>query len=240
MQIHWLEQSCTDVPRNFAWLSDSEHRASERLHFAKRRSDWLLGRWTAKLALCTFFGLPVEFATLARIEVIAEQSGAPQALVDGAPVGVEISLSHSGGTALCAIAPATAKLGCDIEAVERRSLAFINDYFTDDEQQVFACAPRERQVLLANLIWSAKESALKSLRVGLRESTCCVEVITDGVPQPKEMWSPLFVQCSDGLVLHGFWCHTAAFVRTVTFISDNLGSMAELVPCTEIALLSCS
>jgi len=61
----------------------------------------------------------------------------------------------------------------DLEAVEPRSDAFVRDYFTRSE--IAAVAAGERN-LLANLIWSAKESALKALGVGLTLDTREVEV----------------------------------------------------------------
>ena len=70
-------------------------------------------------------------------------------------------------------------LGCDLELVEPRSDRFVADYLTAAEQQLVLGAGPERD-LVANLIWSAKESALKVLRVGLRRDTRSVEVTLDG------------------------------------------------------------
>ena len=62
-------------------------------------------------------------------------------------------------------------LGCDLEVIEPRSEEFVADYFTTEEQKMVSQAPiADRSKLLA-LLWSAKESALKALREGLRFDT---------------------------------------------------------------------
>ena len=67
-------------------------------------------------------------------------------------------------------------VGCDLELVEPRSALFVRDYFTAAERERVAAAPAREHDELANLIWCAKESALKVLRTGLRRDTRSVEV----------------------------------------------------------------
>lgn len=74
-------------------------------------------------------------------------------------------------------------LGCDLELIEPHSDALVADYFTADEQAMVArtlAADRSRGL---DLLWSAKESALKGLRVGLRLDIRCVSV-TLGINSP--------------------------------------------------------
>ena len=69
-----------------------------------------------------------------------------------------------------------AELGCDLEIVEPRSDAFIADYFTAEEQALIERTSAADRSLLLALLWSAKESALKALRAGLRLDTRSVIV----------------------------------------------------------------
>ena len=58
MNIFWLEETDADVPSENDWLTPSEVLRVNAMRFAKRRSDWRLGRWTANLALATYLQWP--------------------------------------------------------------------------------------------------------------------------------------------------------------------------------------
>ena len=97
MEVYWLEQSEADLPMADDWLSSSEADRLSKLRFAKRRSDWKLGRWTAKNALALYFlylKLPVDPQVLASIEIRPAPSGAPEAFFQNKPAAATISLSH--------------------------------------------------------------------------------------------------------------------------------------------------
>jgi 4'-phosphopantetheinyl transferase len=232
--IYWLEQTAKDLATDIDWLSASEAADLERLRFAKRRADWLLGRWTAKLAVAFYLNLPVDIQSLANVEIRAATSGAPEVYLSSRPAPVSISLSHCAGTALCAVAAADTNLGCDLELAEARSSAFVTDYFTAEEQSVIARAPTAEQPLLITVLWSAKESALKAMHTGLRLDTRSVRVSlsnpADGTnksdkqsqdirePDPviaRDEWIPLQVRSTAGQVLYGWWQHDGPIVRTV-------------------------
>ena len=100
----------------------------------------------------------------------------PKCVLRGRAETVTISISHRNGIAICAVAVGIVKLGCDLEIIEARSDAFIADYFTAEEQELIAQGRQEDRLLLVSLLWSAKESALKALHVGLRADTRSVEV----------------------------------------------------------------
>ena len=55
MELYWLEQTYADVPAENDWLSANEAVRLNTMRFARRRSDWRLGRWTAKNALALYF-----------------------------------------------------------------------------------------------------------------------------------------------------------------------------------------
>jgi 4'-phosphopantetheinyl transferase len=121
--------------------------------------------------------------------------------------------------ALCVLGPHDARIGCDLEKIEPRSNAFVGDFFTEEEQEVVTCATSDDRPLLANLIWSAKESALKALGVGLRADTRSVWVSFDfehsHIERAGESWSTLHVRSDTGHLFYGLWRRTAALLRTV-------------------------
>jgi 4'-phosphopantetheinyl transferase len=237
MEVYWLEQSAADSPAQNDWLSASDRTRLDGMRFAKRRDDWRLGRWTAKLAVAAYLKLPTDLQALAEIEVLPAPSGAPEVFLANQPAEVTISLSHRDGTAICAIADSGVDLGCDLEIVEPRIDAFVTDYFTPEEQALVAQAdPADRFLLLA-LLWSAKESALKALRTGLRLDTRSVVVNlvngfgfpSKGLPRSREdsresaliaqpacgVWRPLHVRFSADQLFQGWWQHEQNLLRTL-------------------------
>jgi 4'-phosphopantetheinyl transferase len=215
--FYWLEQRENDVPPGDAWLSCCERERSESMHVPKRRSDWLLGRWTAKLALASFYQLPAQPEVLAEIEIRAEDSGAPVLFHRGEKSDLAISLSHSSGTAFVTIAPPGKSLGCDLERIEPRSPAFIEDYCTESELHLIDAVAAEDRPLLVNLIWSAKESVLKLLGIGLRGDTRCISVSIDtrSLAMGTGQWLAFKARSTDAQTFCGLWCNSSCFVRTV-------------------------
>jgi 4'-phosphopantetheinyl transferase len=215
MNVFWLEQSEADVPADNDWLSAKEADRLTGLRFAKRRSDWRLGRWTAKCAVSNCLEVPAHPQIFKRIDIRPAPSGAPEVFFADQPAAVTISLSHRDGMAACAVTTSNAQLGCDLEVVEPRSDAFVADYFTIEEQALVArSAAADRPRLLA-LLWSAKESALKALHEGLRLDTRCVIVCPFDAAFDLNGWSPLRVRYTGGAIFHGWWQTTHKVLRTV-------------------------
>ncbi|HEY2019501.1 MAG TPA: 4'-phosphopantetheinyl transferase superfamily protein [Bryobacteraceae bacterium] len=208
--LYWLEQTEADVPDENDWLAESELVSLTGMRIPKRRTDWRLGRWTAKRAVAVYLNLPGDFRSLARTEIRTAESGAPQVFLAHQPAGIGISLSHRAGTAVCALAPAGAAVGCDLEFIEHRSYAFTADYFTTEEQVLVSRASTEDRPMVIALVWSAKESALKALETGLRLDTRCVAVIPKNAVQYRHRstvgdWRPLEVRCAGGQSFEGWW-----------------------------------
>lgn len=225
MTLHWLEQIEDDVPSGDDWLSTEERRRLYEFRFEKRRADWRLGRWTAKNAVARFLHLPAIPQTLAEIEV-RTPSGAPEIVLQQRVSDVAVSLSHRARTALCAVGPANMVFGCDLETVETRSEAFISDYFTESEYSFLARALPEDRDLYVALLWSAKESVLKALRVGLRVDTRSVSVALDerwaqthvveaGNRTNSGEWQSFRARSSDGQQFWGWWRAENRMVRTI-------------------------
>lgn len=215
MTVQWLEQGRPEVPLLDDWLAAGEAAKLAAMRFEKRRADWRLGRWTAKLAVSAYLNIP--WNSLRQIEIRPEPSGAPAVWLRDRPAPVTISLSHRAGAAICTVAEPGVELGCDLEVVEPRSAAFLADYFTQEERAFVEQAPPSDRPRLLALLWCAKESALKALRVGLRLDTRCVAVRAIDALNPDtgdSEWRPLETSCPRQRFT-GWWRHTGQIVRTV-------------------------
>ena len=82
--VRWLSQGEALVPKDdLSWLSARERERLATMRYTKRRGEYLLGRWTAKLALAAVEGMPTEPSALAALEVEPAPDGAPVACLDG-------------------------------------------------------------------------------------------------------------------------------------------------------------
>ncbi len=176
--VCYTTQDRQQLPEELDWLTAGERARFEGFRFDKRRRDWLLGRWAAKIALLGVSGLSRR--NIRRFEIYSEPNGAPIPRLDGRRYPVGLSLSHSHDLAFASVSRESRALGCDIELVEPRSAVFVETYFTESERKNVEDANPSSRDSLVTRIWSAKESTLKALRTGLRADTRSVEVIDDG------------------------------------------------------------
>jgi 4'-phosphopantetheinyl transferase len=216
--VRWLARGMHEVPEGADWLSPVESARLATLRFPKRRTEVRLARWTAKHAIARALDLGDDAGTLARIEIRPAPTGAPAAFVSAERAPVAVSLTDRADWAVCVVAPVDLAVGCDLELVEARTDAFIRDWLTPAEQDVvFGADADEARHLLANLVWSAKESALKVVETGLRRDTRSVEV--DLVePAGRERWARLVVRAEEGTAFPGWWRRYGDFV--LTFAAD--------------------
>ena len=231
--IHWLLQSSSDHPdlaRGVApagLLSESEQDRLAALKIDKRRRDWLLGRWTAKRLIQSY----VERQTGLRLPLTAlviepEPGGAPR-LIAASPYhwlpairDLHISISHSGDRAFCALVE-NRNIGADIERIEPRDRQFVEDYFCADEILQVRQAPDVQNQTMIAAIWSAKEAALKALRLGLTVDTRSVSCFIPALGHADD-WVAFdivhdrrLLKLSDAPSLTGWWRRMDDFVLTV-------------------------
>ena len=226
VKVFWLVQTSTDLPEDDDWLAAEECARLQSMSVAKRRGDWRLGRWTAKRAIAAAWPDLVgerELPEGTSVEIRPAPDGAPEAFVRGERAPLTVSISHSAQHGFSAVTARPMAIGCDIEEIAERSDRFVEDYFTERERAIVGGAPGDERALAATLIWSAKESALKALREGLRLDTRAVEVsLTGGLGRfteksglTGEEWSPLLVQHGAGSVFHGLWHAHDRFILTI-------------------------
>ncbi len=209
IRISWLSAGMNDLPRDDAWMDDRERSRIGQMRYTKRRQESRLSRWTAKTTVARALGLPPDAEGLSRVQVRNASDGAPEVQVDGAEAGIVIGMTDRADWSVCSVLHSAHRVGCDLELVEPRSAAFVRDYFTVNEQKLVGDAT-ERD-MLANLIWSAKESTLKVLRTGLRKDTRNVEIELPG--EEHGGWRSLVASCN-GARFPGWWIRYDQFVLT--------------------------
>jgi 4'-phosphopantetheinyl transferase len=216
------------VPTGTDWLTPAEQVAVAGMTHARRRDGYLARRWAGKTAVGEVVG-PCEPG---RVGVLNEPDGRPFATLDDEVLPIPLSLSDSGRVAVAAslakesesalgearssgddaAAPGTrGAVGVDVEALVPRSSGLVLDFFTPEEAANVARA--SDPTLWANLIWSAKESALKVRGTGLREDTRTVRV--EVADKGGDGWARLHVSCDDGSRLPGWWLARGGFVLTL-------------------------
>jgi len=231
--INWLVQTTTDYPGAAAglplegFLSLAEAAVFNGFKIQKRRSDWLLGRWTAKQLIGQVHeydngqALPFD-----QLSILPLKDGAPaayQSIIGSEhPLDVSISISHSHDTAACAIIERPDwPLGIDLEWIAPRSAGFIADYFTPGEQALLRECPIENLPTHTTAVWSAKEAALKAIHQGLKVDTRCVSCLIQVENNPPRSWIPFTIQWDQQRFnrsvpsLEGWWRATETYVLTL-------------------------
>jgi phosphopantetheinyl transferase len=163
-----------------------------------------------------------ETAALSALEILNATDGAPFVKVNGKPAGLHLSISHSRGFALCAVA--ADPIGADLEWIEPREASFIEDFLTAREQVSVNALSLAQRDALVTAIWSAKEAGLKALHVGLRVDTRAIEISDPGLEPLSQEWVPysLTVQGEDARPLAGWWCARHGFVLSLAGMTNDV------------------
>ena len=204
-------------------LTPAELRYFEQLKAEKRRHDWLLGRWTGKRLMQAMIGKGIP---LNAIEILPAEDGAPmvrvQASLSRGPWTLSISHSHDCG--FCGGVEGRVPLGVEIERVEARTEGFVRDYFVGEEIALVEAVPRASREGVVTAIWSAKESALKAIRLGLSVDTFAVKCLPQGDGQ---VWSPVLIEWDLSKLkraapaLTGWWRVWKDFILTIAVIQTG-------------------
>ncbi len=220
-EFGWLLQHLADVPADDGWLAAAEAARLATMRTAKRAAEFRLGRWTARRMLASWAGLP---CPPDRLEIRAAEDGAPEPWLDGRRLPFALSLSHRDGVALCVAGPEGTALGCDVERVEARPESFVAEWLDDREISGLADHAGAARDARVTLLWSAKESALKALRTGLRRDPRDVHVrVTSAVA--ADGFGELLLRCAadpalgfpDAVDLGGCWTQHGPLLATIAF-----------------------
>lgn len=240
--MRWSACGEQHIPPGTDWLVPAEQARVARYRFTKRRTEYLLRRCAGKRAVAEERGWPLDDPkVLGRIGVLNRPGGAPHVEIDGQPSDLDISLTDRAGWAVALLgAPgsmAGGTIGVDLEIVEHRTPGFVSDYFTAAEQEYVRGLPAGEVDAAVNLVWSAKEAALKVLRVGLRADTRTVEVEL-GEGERPDGWRPLTMRAVTGLEFPGWWRRDGEYLLTLATVTrteppvrlPSAASLADAVP----------
>jgi 4'-phosphopantetheinyl transferase len=233
LEFYWLSRSAAELPGGASdgcldgLLNAAEQERWRGFVSDKRRGDWLLGRWTAKLLLQSVLAEKTGWrAPLDRLVIAQEESGRPYLqLSDWPPLWqrclICLSISHSAGRAFCALTIGTGwQVGADIELVAPRRPAFVADYFVPAEQALLATSPPDCRDALTNAIWSGKEAALKMIGLGLRLDSRDVLCLPEPPLSAASRWwsMPVHLKSDNGATagpLSGWWRLHEDYVYTL-------------------------
>lgn len=220
--IHWLTQTLTEVPAD-DYLTDVELARLQELKTDKRRTDWLLGRWTAKRLLQTVLWekdgvtLPLDMITITN-----NPDGVPDYRLPITDNRFSISISHAHGRAfVAAVEKAHAPIGADMELNRPRPAGFAEEYFTLAEIALGYGLVGPERVVWETAVWSAKEAVLKALHLGLSVDTRAISCLVEPVAPPPGIWTPFAIRCDSGRLprpappLTGWWRVEDGFVLTI-------------------------
>lgn len=141
-----------------AALTRAEREAFAAFSFEKRRQDWLLGRYAAKLAVARAAGREEE---LASVEVSRDENGHPRATFTGAwPDGWDLSLTHGHGRAAALVGPAA--VGIDLERLRAIPPGGWRFFLTPRERDWLKEAPFGPHSEV--VAWALKEAAYKAVQ----------------------------------------------------------------------------
>ena len=215
------------------FLGEEERHRLAGFRFEKRRSEWLLGRWTAKRLLQRCLEGK---AAPNRLQIFNEESGQPYVVdASGGRMSGCLSISHRAGRAFCAwISEPGVRMGADLELLETRDPIFIEDYLSAGEKALALACSGLRRDLFVTLAWSAKEAVFKALGTGLRMDTRSVEVCgLDWLVQDRPVppgWLPL--EFASDVVLEpiqGWWRLDGDLIQTIGVLGGEEQELVEVV-----------
>ncbi|HJX52530.1 MAG TPA: 4'-phosphopantetheinyl transferase superfamily protein [Polyangia bacterium] len=222
-------------------LGPREEAILAGLALLPRRRKWLLGRWAAKRLLGELAAEDNDLVTgllgkpgsdedwRRQFGILNDDAGAPY--VDRQRQGklpLALSISHRGDWGLAAVALSPgARIGADLETVEPRDPALVRQFFSESEADRVAKANGSDVDRTVARIWSAKESVLKAMGLGLRHDTRDI-VVGDEIAAPAgapEAWRALDIRLAPVLAariaprsLSLLWRDLDAHVITVALL----------------------
>lgn len=220
--IYWLMDEAG--PEGAGLISDSpddrlsveEWNRFRQMRFPKRRSEWLLGRLTAKeLIVKCVPGM--EKVPFGQITIANSPAGVPYVCMAEKILPVQLSISHRERCAVAAVSlNAGISQGIDLEWVEDHPLSFYEDFFTADEVRTLGEYVAEQRAWAGSLTWSAKEAVLKALGQGLRMDTRAVEVLRIAKDQ-VDGWGEIELRVAnmENESWFGFWRNQGQHVLTM-------------------------
>lgn len=135
-----------------------------------RKTNFILGRYCAKMALASLF----EINSLNQIYIEAGVFNQPIIKAPTIP-NIRVSISHDKLASIALAYPEEHPMGIDIESINTDKASEIEDYLTSHEINLISDFNSSHN-LVVTIIWTAKESLSKVLKTGLTTSLSVLEI----------------------------------------------------------------
>ena len=145
-------------------LGPEEFEKARSFKIEKRRREWLAARLAAKRLVGWCLQQEGIYLKPNQIQILNREDGAPKIVLEGGKSydRYSLSLSHSRGTGVAAVAPPGYLVGVDLEAIEPRDASFLSIMAHDDEWSDSMDSDFAEQTRL----WTLKEAVAKLLETG--------------------------------------------------------------------------
>lgn len=202
------------LARAEAALTPAEREAFARYTFPKRRHDWLLGRWAAKLAAADVAACPPE-----HVGVASGEKGRPLLVAPGDRLaGWDLSLTHGHGRAAAIVAPGPA--GVDLEAMRDVPPGGWRFFLAEDERAWLAGQPLGPHGEI--VFWAVKEAAYKALH-GEVDAMPSLRVVADAAAGRARV-------THGGGALEARWCVKGGFCLAIAAPAPAPAWLGQLDP----------
>jgi phosphopantetheine--protein transferase-like protein len=204
------------------YFSLEEQGEYSRFKVVKRQFEWISSRIISKNMIHQI--LKGEKLYFPDIRIQKEETGQPYIYITGqGRLEGKFSLSHSNGYVFCGYSPSKELMfGLDLEKIEEHSLAFIQDYFTPQEIELYNSLDGNDKKEYTTCVWSAKESVLKTLGIGLSIDTRKVEIIPSDDSSRLTGWNFCSVKLENkvNFIMSVYWQKIDGFIRTICIPED--------------------
>jgi 4'-phosphopantetheinyl transferase len=199
------------------YFSLEEQAEYSRFKVIKRQFEWISSRIISKKMINQI--LKGEKLNFPDIRIKKEETGQPYIYITGqGRLEGKFSLSHSNGYVFCGYSLSKELMfGLDLEKIEAHSLEFVQDYFSSQEIERYQVLDGNDKDGYTTMVWSAKESVLKTLGLGLSIDTRKVEIIPLEDSSRLTGWNSCSVKLENkmNLTMNVYWQKVDGFIRTI-------------------------
>ncbi|MCU0467717.1 MAG: 4'-phosphopantetheinyl transferase superfamily protein [Arcicella sp.] len=153
-------------------LHPLEYKRYSSFRNEKRQMSFILGRYTAKMAISSL----CNFSPINQIFIDAGVFNQPIVKRPNLP-NICVSISHNELSSIALAYPEDYPMGIDLECIDEDRILNIPEFFTPHEHNLSAILYNNKP-LFYTILWTAKESLSKVLKTGLTTGFNTLEVST--------------------------------------------------------------
>jgi 4'-phosphopantetheinyl transferase len=153
-------------------LHPLEYKRYNSFRSEKRRSSFILGRYTAKMAISSLCNVqPIN-------QIFIDSGIFNQPIVKRPDLpNICVSISHNDSSSIALAYPEDYPMGIDLERIDEEKIANIAELFTSHEHNLSIILYKNKP-LFYTILWTAKESLSKVLRTGFTTGFNTLEINT--------------------------------------------------------------